>query len=152
MNENEQGILAVQEPNTSIMSMGDNEHKAPYCSMKVESLEDKKKLFNYINNPAKRISDCINEVIEIKDIYLAEIDITDKETGEVSVCPRTILISSDGQAYQAVSIGIFNAVRNMIFLLGEPTFWECPMPIKIKQITKGANTILTFEVLFKHIA
>lgn len=143
---NEQGVLAVQE-NNSVMSMSDSTHKAPYCSMRVESVEDKKKLFNYVNNPSKRVGDCINEVIEIKDIYIAEIDIVNKDTGEVSVCPRTILISSDGQSYQAVSVGVFNAIRNLIFMLGDPMTWDAPVPIKIKQITKNTNSILTFEVL-----
>lgn len=116
-----------------------------YCSLKPTTNEDKAKLYNAMNNPSHRIGDCINQTIKVKDLFCEVVTCNNKETGESNVCPRIVLIDEKGDSYQAVSIGVYSAVKRLIQIFGEPT-WEQPIPIVVKQITRGANKMLTFEI------
>lgn len=117
-----------------------------FCSMKAETAEEKADLFNATNNPAHRISDYINGAINVKDIFCEVVNVTNKETGETSTCPRIVLIDEKGEGYQAVSYGVFSALKKMMAVYGLPT-WEPAIPIKIQQITKDKNKMLTFSVV-----
>ena len=119
-----------------------------YCSMKATTAAEKADLYNAMNAPAKRLKECINEVIEIKDVFVEVVHCTNTETGERVLVPRTVLIDSNGTGYQAVSSGIFNALRKLFAVFGEPHTWTEPIKVKIKQISKSAtNNILTFEIV-----
>ena len=65
----------------------------------------------------------------------------------MQVCPRIVLIDDKGVAYVSVSLGIFGAVKKLIQVYGMPT-WSEPLPIIVKQKTKGVNTLLTLDVVF----
>lgn len=119
-----------------------------YCSFKAETLEEKAKLFNLMNSPDYRISDCINKTIYVKDVYMEVVVCTNEETGEVSNAPRVVVIDKDGVSYQSVSFGILNSVKKLMTIFGTPT-WEEPIPIVVKQVSKGKNKIYTFEVVSK---
>lgn len=119
-----------------------------YCSMKATTAAEKADLYNAMNAPAKRLKECINETIEIKDVFVEVVHCTNAETGERVPVPRTVLIDSKGAGYQAVSSGIFNALKKLFAIFGEPHTWTAPIKVKIKQISKSAtNNILTFEIV-----
>ena len=117
-----------------------------YCSMKAESDTDKVKLFNAMNNPDKRVADCINMTINAKDLYIEIVNCTNEETGEVTSCPRIVIIDDKGVSYQAVSIGIYSALKKAIQVFGEPT-WNKPVKLMVQQITKGTRKMLTLSVV-----
>lgn len=117
-----------------------------YCSMKPETFEDRAKLFKAMNNPDKRIGDCINMTIDVVDVYVEVVSCTNTETGEVTECPRIVLIDKDGVAYQAVSVGVFSALRKLFSVFGEPSAWSQPLPVTVKQVTRGERKMLTFDV------
>lgn len=117
-----------------------------FCSFKVETNEDKARLFAATNNPDYRLADCINKVIYVKDIYAESVECTNEETGEGSVCPRVVLIDKDNKSYQCVSVGIFSAVKKLIGIYGAPT-WEEPIPIEVKQLTKGKKKMLSLNIV-----
>lgn len=118
-----------------------------YCSMSAETMEDKALLYNAMNNTEKRIKDCINEVIEVKDVFVEVVNCTNQETGVLSRCPRTVLIDVNGVGYQAVSLGIFSALKKLFSVFGEPKDWAAPLKIKIKQVSHGTRNILTFDIV-----
>jgi len=116
-----------------------------YSSIKAVTIEEKKAFFNAVNSTQKRIGDCINETIQIKDVYVEVVTCVNRETGEATDCPRTVLVDKDGVSYQAVSLGIFNGLKKIFQIFGMPNTWEKPLPLKVKQLTKGDRKILTFE-------
>lgn len=116
-----------------------------YCSIKAGDRKTKAKLYNASNNPSHKIGDYINKKIKIKDVLVEVIEITDEETGDVETAPRVVLIDEKGEAYQAVSAGIFTAVKKAIQIFGEPT-WEEPLEVTIKQIPVKNGSMLTFDV------
>lgn len=118
-----------------------------YCSLNVNTQKEKEHLFNIISSPTDRIANIINEIIELKDIYVETVELTNEETGEISFAPRTILIDKNGKSFECVSIGIFSALKKLFQIFGEPCIWEKPIKIKIKQIQRGTKSILTFSIL-----
>lgn len=119
-----------------------------YCSMLAETKEEKAALYNMMNNPEKRLADCINMQIAIKHVYVEAVTCTNKESGEKSLCPRIVFLDDSGVSYSCVSIGIFNALKKLFQVYGEPTTWNGePLTVEVKQISKGERKMLTLNVV-----
>ena len=122
--------------------------KTQFTSMVATTDDEKAKLYNAMNNPDKRLADCINMVINAKDLYIEVVNCTNQETGEVTACPRIVIIDDKGVSYQCVSIGIYSAFKKVIQVYGAPT-WDKPVKIRVIQITKGNRKMLTLNVVTK---
>lgn len=120
--------------------------KLSFSSMTATTQEEKAKLYNAMNNPDERLSDNINKVINAKDLYVEIVNCVNQETGEVTEAPRIVVIDDMGKSYQCVSVGIFSAFKKIIQIFGAPT-WETPIPIEVKQISKGQRKMLTLNVV-----
>lgn len=116
-----------------------------FTSLSANTDEEKGNLFNAINNPDKRLADCINTVIKAKDLFIEIVNCTNEETGEVTACPRIVIIDDKGVSYQAVSLGIYSALKKIIQIFGAPT-WSTPIKLEVKQVTKGTRKMLTLNV------
>lgn len=116
-----------------------------FCSIKAETRQEKALLFKAINNPDKRIADCINMTINAKDLFCEVVQVRNEDTEEVTSCPRIVIIDDTGVAYQSVSVGVYSGMKKLIQIYGTPT-WDEPLPLIIKQITKGKRSLLTFDV------
>lgn len=116
-----------------------------FCSLRAETPEEKATLFRIMNSPEKRISDCINQTILVKDVYCEVVNVTNKETGEVNTCPRVVLVDKDGIGYQSVSFGIYGSLKKLFQVYGVPT-WDEPVPVKVIQISREKNKILTLTI------
>lgn len=119
-----------------------------FCSMTADTPQEKALLFKAMNNPEKRLSDCINMTIQAKDLFCEVVNVRKEETEETTACPRIVIIDKDGVGYQAVSLGVYSAIKKVLNVFGLPT-WETPLPLTVKQITKGKKNLLTFDVDFK---
>ena len=116
-----------------------------FSSLQATTDEEKAQLFNAINNPEKRLADCINMTIKAKDLFVEVVNCTNEETGEVTACPRIVIIDDKGVAYQAVSLGIYSALKKVIQIFGTPT-WAKPIALEVKQVTKGTRKMLTLNI------
>ena len=121
------------------------ESPSTYCSVQGGDRKAKALVYNAMNNPTHRVGDCINKKLMIKDVLAEVIELENEETGELQQVPRVVLIDEKGESYQAVSTGIFNAVKKAIAVFGAPT-WDEPLPIVIKQVSLGKNQMLTFDI------
>ena len=119
-----------------------------FCSLVANTATEKAMLFKAMNNPEKRVGDCINTTIYAKDLYCEVVDCINQHTRDVQKCPRIVIIDKDGVGYQAVSLGVYSAIKKIIRVFGAPT-WAEPLPLVVKQITKGDRKLLTFDVDFK---
>lgn len=137
--------LAVAEKETALNLMG--EQKASFTSLKNETNEEKQILYKAMSNPDKRLGDCINTVIMAKDLFMEQVEMTNQETGEIQVCPRIVIVDKDGLSYQSVSFGVFNALKRVIQVFGNPT-WEQPIPLKVIQVTRGEKKMLSLDIQF----
>lgn len=117
-----------------------------FCSMTAKTDEEKARLYNAMNNPDKRLSDCINMQIKAKDLYIEVVQCTNEETGEITNCPRIVIIDEKNVSYQCVSVGIYSALKKIIQVYGAPT-WKTPVKMEVKQINKGTRKMLTLNVV-----
>lgn len=118
-----------------------------YCSIAVDPKDRKtaSRVYNALNNPEHRVADFINKDIHVSDILIEVSEVVSEETGEYAEVPRVVLIDDEGKAYQAVSIGMFNAIKNAVKVFGTPT-WEPPLTMTIKQKNVKNGSMLTAEV------
>ena len=116
-----------------------------FCSIKEDSLEAKKLVYNASNNPTHKIDDYINKEIALKDVFVEIIELANENTGELEQAPRIVLIDDKGESYQCVSNGIFGSLKKLMAIFGEPT-WEAPIHVVVKQVKVKRGTMLTLEV------
>ena len=90
-----------------------------------------------------------SEVIEIKDFVVHPVTILDENTGELVNMLRTVIISADSTSYEAVSVGIANSLHRLIQFVGQPSEWEEPVFVKIKQkkTRTGDNKVTLLEIV-----
>jgi hypothetical protein len=118
-----------------------------FCSMKPKNEDEEIILFNAMNNPENRIKDCIGETINVKDVFVEVVFPENEVTHEKNACPRIVLIDDKGIGYQAVSLGVYSAVKKCLDSFGTPDTWKNPKQFKIKQISKGTRSLLTLEAV-----
>ena len=137
MAENALAKVAVTSENVGAM----------VCS--IEPSGDRKKdaqIFGALNNPEFRLANFINKRIKVENVLVEIRDLLNEESGEVETAPRVVLIDEDGKAYQAVSKGIFNAVKNAYTIFGQAP-WTPALEIEVKQVAVGRGSMLTFDVV-----
>lgn len=117
-----------------------------YCSARCETPEEKSIVFKAMNNPEKRIADCVGQTLLIKDVFAEIVTLTNQETGEPGRYPRVVLIDKNGVGYQAVSVGIYSALKRVFQIYGTPDQWDGPLPIRVEQVNKNSRRMLTFSV------
>lgn len=105
-----------------------------YCSMIVESVEDKVKVYNAMSNAAESLAEHIGEEIPIRHVYVDVIQCENEKTGEKENCPRIVLIAQDGQTYQAVSRGIFGSLKRIFQMFGTPDTWDFALVVKPRRV------------------
>lgn len=104
------------------------------------------RIFSALNNPEFRLANYINKKIAVTDVLIEIRELLNEESGEIETAPRVVLIDEDGKAYQAVSKGIFNAVKNAYQVFGAAP-WNPALEIEVKQIPLGKGSMLTFDVV-----
>lgn len=139
-------LTVMEEDERFIMDLT-AERKTQFCSMIPKNEDEEVVLFNAMNNPQKRIGDCINMTINVKHVFCEAVTCVNRETGESNLCPRTVLIDTDGVGYQAVSLGVFSALKKIFAIKGTPATWKKPVKLQVVQITKGDRKLLTFNMV-----
>ena len=131
--ENENQELMVREENEIALNMG---VKNEICTLDLSTIEGKKKMYNMLEKCDILLKDMIGQEINIKDIFVSQREIIDKETGEIKNKYRVILIDTVGKTYVTGSYGIFNCLSRLTQIFGMPT-WEEGVKVKIvEQETK----------------
>lgn len=122
-----------------------NEAPAPYVSFRPVTAPEKARLYRAMTNPDFKISDCINQVIRLVDVFVEWVEMTDKKTGEITTAPRCVLFDADGKTYAATSRGIANALERLSMVYGMP-HWDEPISVKIRQVQVGERRFYSLDV------
>ena len=109
-----------------------------YCTMVAEDKKAKARLYNACSSP-KKLSDCINIPIEMIHFFVEIIQCANKESGELVNVPRVVIIDKKGQGYQAVSVGIYNAVKRIVAMFGHPSTWSEPVTVVTQNVDLGSG-------------
>lgn len=110
-----------------------NTGSSAYCTMQAVDNRSRVTLYNACSSPEK-LSSMINKRIKLMHVYVEIIQVKSEMSGEMVNAPRIILIDDHGKGYQAVSTGIYNSVKRIFALFGNPADWDAPHEIEIKHI------------------
>jgi len=118
-----------------------------FCSIEIDPTDRKTaaKVYDALNNPTHAVADYINKTIPVQNVLIEIAEIMNEDTGEVTHAPRVVLIDKAGESYQAVSIGMFNAVKNAFRCFGNAP-WEPELMFDIKQKPVKNGSMLTANV------
>ena len=143
----EKGFEEMIQQETSLMT-GSNNPERSYCSVKAVTDDEKIALYNAINGDSegKRVQDMVNMEIEVADVIFELVELTNEKTGEIEDAPRAILISPEGEAYNATSFGVLSSIQKCIKIFGEPT-WSPAKKFIIKQPKTKNGTMLKLEMV-----
>lgn len=118
-----------------------------FTSLKSESIEDKKKIYNASKSCDVFLKDIKGQEIEIKDVFITEYTKKDlDENGNPRIGHKTILFGTDGKTYVTCSNYFFNSLAQILSAYNG----QITNPIKIKIVgvqTKGAGEALGCEWL-----
>ena len=125
------------ENNKNEISLFTGVEQNVYCSKSIETDEEKKELFNALENADCLLNDCVGSEISIKDIYVEQNKVLDETTGELKDKFRTILFDENGQTYATGSYGIYNIIKKIIRIYGLPTEWKNSLKVKVSKRNIG---------------
>ena len=131
----EQNVVVVQKTNElTLIEEIDKSSANTYTSVEGTTNEEKKIIFNAMNQCDKRVSDCLNTTIYLKDLLIQKLDKVDEKTGEVSTKYRSVLIDKDGVTYASASHGLYLSLLKLIKCFGTPNNWSEPIAIEVVEV------------------
>lgn len=128
--------LLNEEPGTMICSI-DASNATP---------EQRKTVFNAMNNPTHKLSDFINKRIKVENVLVEVVNNINEETGEIDTLPKVVLIAPDGTSYFSMSKGILNSIRNAFSALGAAP-WPDGIEFEVTQVQAGRGKMLTLKMV-----
>ena len=124
-------------------------NRETFCTMNLDDEDNKLSLYNSLQGCDVRLNDIKGTVLSVVEVFIekkevAERDektdeiIYDEETGEVKtkIKYRTILFDDEGKTYVSSAYGIYNSLRQIISIFGNPSKDNI---IKVKVGTKKLN-------------
>lgn len=120
--------------------------KQMYCSLVINTDEDRKKLYNLLGNCDFRIADKLNTEIALKDVLIQKFNNVDDETGTIEEKYRVILIDEDGKTYASGSKGLYRSLGQLLAIMGEPATWSEPIKIKVVETNLRNNAGKTYVI------
>ena len=116
----------------------------------MDSFPDRVALLNKIG-ASDKLSDYISkhagEVFNLENVAVQRVTMIDEITGESSAAPMIFLVGSDSKGnaltLSSVSKGIFNSVRQIVSILGDPTTWPTALPVKPMSLETKNGRVFT---------
>ena len=149
--DTQQNIPATLPTPSSEYAITSGTNTPVYCTLDDSTMQGKKQLYKIKNRPDHNIADYINKQIRVKEIY---IDVNQRvvrdgdNAGVIENKPRTILIDENGESYIAgVSIGIYQAVREIIRTFGDPATWDEPLTVTVVQVRTARGNMLSLDIV-----
>lgn len=146
----ERGLITQDD---SIFKSSD---KKMFCTMDLEEKENMVKLYNSLQECDVKINDIKGSEIEVVDVFVEKKEVaqrdektdevlTDEETGEVKTKTRfrTILYGSDGKTYVSAAYGVYNSLRQILPIFGNPSK-ENPITVKVgtRKLRSGKESLV----------
>lgn len=147
-------VVAYQPSTFSLNTLCDEGKKYPsICTMQGNTAKDKLAIANALINCDEEISKQINIPLDMVGFFIEETmsEKIDQLTGETrtDIFPRIIIFTKDGKAYGGGSVGLYNAINNLVRTLGTPDQWDdnvCTIVVKTIDLGDGKST-MTFNVM-----
>ena len=145
----ERGLITADE------SIFQSKNKEMFCTMDLEEKENMVKLYNSLQECDVKINDLKGSEIEVVDLFVEKKEVAERdektdeviydENGEVKTKTRfrTILFDKDGKTYVSAAYGVYNSLRQIIPIFGNPTK-ENPIVVKVgtRKLKSGKESLI----------
>ena len=130
--------------------------KEMFCTMDLEDKANMVSLYNSLQECDVKIADIKGSEIEVVDVFVEKKEvaqrdektdeiIVDEETGEVKTKTRfrTILFGSDGKTYVSAAYGVYNSLRQILPIFGNPSK-DNPITVKVgtRKLRSGKESLV----------
>lgn len=121
----------------------------PVATFNATTDEQRKIIFNGLDNPDHKLSEFINKQIKVMDFHVERTENIDDETGELQEGARITLFDTAGKSYTATSIGVLTSLRNIVSVFGTPSEWpDHYMTVEVLQVElKSGNRMFKLRVI-----
>ena len=153
---NEKETVAERGLITQDDSIFQSSNKEMFCTMDLEEKENMVALYNSLQECDVKLNDIKGSTIEIKDVFVEKKEVAerDEKTGEVlrdeetdevitKTRFRTILFGVDGKTYVSAAYGVYNSLRQIIPIFGNPSK-ENPIKVKVgtRKLRSGKESLV----------
>jgi hypothetical protein len=114
-------------------------------SLTLDTIEDKKKMFNAINATDYSLSERLEQPIKVVDYLIHDCEIAD-DNGEKQETKRLVLFDEDGKTYSTVSISAYDSFGKIVTIFGEPSEWNGELSIKATEKKSRKYKFISLEV------
>ena len=137
----------MDNENKALTVLEDFNSNISYCSLNSNTRSDQILLYNVINSPDHKLSDYVGKTIDVKDFVMDKVSLVSDKTGEVSDCPRCVLIDKNNESYVCTSFGMRSALAKLCLAFGYPT-WDEPITVEIQNVTTShGKKVLTLKAM-----
>ncbi len=138
----------IKTENEVVNAEPQRDSEMTYCSVICKTNEERKYLFNALEQADVLLNDVVGTEFELKDVYINRYERINEETGEIEPKVRIILFDTEGKSYACGSFGIFNILRRMFEVFGTPNQWEQPLKVRVvKKDIKDNKKMLSLELI-----
>lgn len=114
-------------------------------SLTLDTIEDKKKMFNAMNATDYSLSEHLEHPIKVVDYLIHDCEIAD-DNGVKQETKRLVLFDEDGKTYSTVSISAYDSFGKIVTIFGEPSEWNGELSIKATEKKSRKYKFISLEV------
>lgn len=119
-----------------------------YTDMNLSDRSAAVAFYNATSNPANKLKEHVNEVLSLVHVSVECVEVSKDDVPEgKTIAPRIVLITADGQSYSCVSVGVYQSLKRMFTLLGNPDTWTEPVQIKPVLISTKKGQVLSLNLV-----
>lgn len=109
-------------------------------------MENKKLAFNMLNASEIRLSDMVGKTIHANDYVIDNLEIVDKETGEVMQTSRLVIRDNQGRTYHTMAKGLLESFNRILAVFGDS--WGDGFVLTVNQVnTSTGKRTYIFEIV-----
>ncbi len=117
-----------------------------YCSIHAETQADRLDIYEAVSNSLP-LDDMVGKVVEVENVIIQPVEMTDNATGEQTVRNRIVLITPKGDAYGCTSTGVETSMKNLFAIVGCPP-WNPAIAFDV--VKKQGRNGYKFTTLQRH--
>lgn len=117
-----------------------------YCSIHAETQADRLDIYEAVSN-SMSLDDMVGKTIEVENVIIQPVEMTDNATGEQTMRNRIVLITPNGDAYGCTSTGVETSMRNLFAIVGCPPWTPA---IAFDVVKKQGRNGYKFTTLQRH--
>jgi hypothetical protein len=134
----------VDRPEFDLMEFGGGGQRLA-TSLDVDSADGKRAFLTAQQDCDFRLVECVNQPIHVANYLVHDVELSNRETGELTPAVRLVLVDVNGKSYECVAATLLRSFQRIVYLYGRPP-WNPPRVLTPKTKKKGEFSIYWFDV------